>query len=47
VAVGCFVSSGRSLDAAVKRARLAEELGYEAGYVTHIAGCESLTLVTI
>jgi alkanesulfonate monooxygenase SsuD/methylene tetrahydromethanopterin reductase-like flavin-dependent oxidoreductase (luciferase family) len=47
MAVGCFVSSGRSLDAAVSRVRLAEELGYEACYVTHIAGRESLTLVTI
>jgi hypothetical protein len=32
VAVGCFVSSGRSLDAAVKRMCLAEGLGYEAAY---------------
>jgi alkanesulfonate monooxygenase SsuD/methylene tetrahydromethanopterin reductase-like flavin-dependent oxidoreductase (luciferase family) len=47
MAVGCFISSGRSLDGAVKRVRLAEELGYEACYVTHIAGRESLTLVTI
>jgi alkanesulfonate monooxygenase SsuD/methylene tetrahydromethanopterin reductase-like flavin-dependent oxidoreductase (luciferase family) len=47
MAVGCFVSSGRSLDAAVKRVRLAEQLGYEACYVTHIAGRESLTLLTI
>jgi alkanesulfonate monooxygenase SsuD/methylene tetrahydromethanopterin reductase-like flavin-dependent oxidoreductase (luciferase family) len=47
MAVGCFVSSGRSLDAAVKRVRLAEELRYESGYVTHIAGRESLTLLTI
>jgi alkanesulfonate monooxygenase SsuD/methylene tetrahydromethanopterin reductase-like flavin-dependent oxidoreductase (luciferase family) len=47
MAVGCFVSSGRSLDTAVQRVRLAEELGYEACYVTHIAGRESLTLVTI
>jgi len=47
MAVGCFVSSGRSLDAAVARVRLAEELGYEACYVTHIAGRESLTVVTI
>jgi alkanesulfonate monooxygenase SsuD/methylene tetrahydromethanopterin reductase-like flavin-dependent oxidoreductase (luciferase family) len=46
MAVGCFVSSGRSLDAAVKRVRLAEQLGYEACYVTHIAGRESLTVVT-
>jgi alkanesulfonate monooxygenase SsuD/methylene tetrahydromethanopterin reductase-like flavin-dependent oxidoreductase (luciferase family) len=47
MAVGCFVSSGRSLDAAVKRVRLAEELRYESCYVTHIAGRESLTLLTI
>jgi alkanesulfonate monooxygenase SsuD/methylene tetrahydromethanopterin reductase-like flavin-dependent oxidoreductase (luciferase family) len=47
MAIGCFVSSGRSLDAAVARVRLAEELGYESCYVTHIAGRESLTLVTI
>jgi alkanesulfonate monooxygenase SsuD/methylene tetrahydromethanopterin reductase-like flavin-dependent oxidoreductase (luciferase family) len=47
MAVGCFVSSGRSLDAAVQRVRLAEQVGYEACYVTHIAGRESLTLITI
>src|SRR3954453_11356932 len=47
MAVGCFVSSGRSLDTAVERVRLAEQLGYEACYVTHIAGRESLTLITI
>ena len=47
MAVGCFVSSGRSLDAAVARVRLAEELGYESCYATHIAGRESLTLLTI
>src|SRR5712691_6343958 len=46
MAVGCFVSTGRSLDAAVERVRLAESLGYEAAYVTHIAGRESLTVVT-
>jgi alkanesulfonate monooxygenase SsuD/methylene tetrahydromethanopterin reductase-like flavin-dependent oxidoreductase (luciferase family) len=47
MAVGCFVSSGRSLDKAVQRVRLAEELGYESCYVTHVAGRESLTLITI
>src|SRR2546429_6062379 len=46
MAVGCFVSTGRSLDAAIERVRLAEALGYEAAYVTHIAGRESLTVVT-
>src|SRR5256714_5850351 len=46
MAVGCFVSTGRSLDRAIARVRLAESLGYEACYVTHIAGRESLTVVT-
>src|SRR3977135_2308302 len=46
MAVGCFVSTGRSLDKAIERVRLAESLGYEACYVTHIAGRESLTVVT-
>ncbi len=43
---GCFISTGRSLDAAIERVRLAESLGYEAVYVTHIAGRESLTVIT-
>jgi alkanesulfonate monooxygenase SsuD/methylene tetrahydromethanopterin reductase-like flavin-dependent oxidoreductase (luciferase family) len=43
---GCFVSTGRSLDSAIERVKLAESLGYEAVYVTHIAGRESLTVVT-
>jgi alkanesulfonate monooxygenase SsuD/methylene tetrahydromethanopterin reductase-like flavin-dependent oxidoreductase (luciferase family) len=47
MAVGCFVSSGRSLDTAVERVRLAQELGYESCYVNHIAGRESLTLLSI
>jgi alkanesulfonate monooxygenase SsuD/methylene tetrahydromethanopterin reductase-like flavin-dependent oxidoreductase (luciferase family) len=46
MALGCFVSVGRSLDQAVARVRLAEELGYEAAYVTHLAARESLTVVT-
>ena len=45
MALGCFVSVGRSLDQAVERVRLAEELGYEAVYVTHLAGRESLTIL--
>jgi probable F420-dependent oxidoreductase len=44
--LGCFVSTGRSLDAAVERVRLAEELGYESVYVTHIAGREPLIVLT-
>jgi probable F420-dependent oxidoreductase len=47
MAVGCFISTGRSIDSAIERVRLAESLGYEACYVTHIAGRESLTVVTI
>jgi F420-dependent oxidoreductase-like protein len=43
--LGCFVSVGRSLDQAADRVRLAEELGYEAVYVTHINGRESLTVL--
>lgn len=46
MATGCFISTGRSLEAAVERVKLAESLGYEAVYVTHIAGRESLTVVT-
>ncbi|MBA2765243.1 MAG: LLM class flavin-dependent oxidoreductase [Thermoleophilaceae bacterium] len=44
--LSCFVSTGRSLDTAIARVQLAESLGYEAAYVTHIAGRESLTVVT-
>ncbi|HEX3911513.1 MAG TPA: LLM class flavin-dependent oxidoreductase [Solirubrobacteraceae bacterium] len=43
---GCFVSTGRSLEGAIERVKLAESLGYECAYVTHIAGRESLTVVT-
>src|SRR3954466_16006664 len=40
MATGCFVSVGRSLDAAVERVKLAEQLGYESVYLTHISGRE-------
>lgn len=46
MAIGCFISAGKSLDAAVSRVRLAEELGYEQVFTTHINGAESLTLLT-
>ncbi|HEX8714682.1 MAG TPA: LLM class flavin-dependent oxidoreductase [Solirubrobacteraceae bacterium] len=46
MATGCFISTGRSFDAAIERVKLAESLGYECAYVTHIAGRESLTVVT-
>ena len=41
--IGCFVSVGRSMEQAVDRVRLAEELGYESVYVTHINGRDALT----
>ncbi len=43
---GCFVSTGRSVDQAIARVKLAESLGYDSAFVTHIAGRESLTVVT-
>jgi F420-dependent oxidoreductase-like protein len=44
---GCFISTGRSLDEAVARVRLAESLGFESVYVTHVAGRESLTVLSV
>ncbi|TMK98007.1 MAG: LLM class flavin-dependent oxidoreductase [Actinobacteria bacterium] len=46
MATGCFISTGRSLEEAIERVKLAESLGYESVYVTHIAGRESLTVIT-
>jgi F420-dependent oxidoreductase-like protein len=42
--VGTFIGVGRSLERAVARAQLAEELGYDSAYVTHIAGRDSLAV---
>ncbi len=47
MASGCFISTGRSLEQAVARVKLAESLGYESVYVTHVAGRESLTVLTV
>jgi len=47
VGLGCFVSSGRSLDRAVERVGLAEDLRYESCYVTQIAGRDALTVLTV
>jgi alkanesulfonate monooxygenase SsuD/methylene tetrahydromethanopterin reductase-like flavin-dependent oxidoreductase (luciferase family) len=44
VGTGCFISTGRTLDHAIERVKLAESLGYESVYTTHIAGRESLTV---
>lgn len=46
VATGAFISTGRSMEKAIERVRLAESLGCESVYVTHIAGRESLTVLT-
>lgn len=46
MATGCFIPAARSLDSAIERVKLAESLGYETVYVTHIAGRESLTVLT-
>src|SRR3954468_18776137 len=46
MATGCFISTGRSLQSAIDRVKLAEELGYEAVYVTQIAGRDALTVIT-
>jgi alkanesulfonate monooxygenase SsuD/methylene tetrahydromethanopterin reductase-like flavin-dependent oxidoreductase (luciferase family) len=46
MALGCFISPGRSLPQAVERVQLADELGYESCYVTHISSRESLTVLT-
>lgn len=45
LAVGTFISVGRSLETAMQRAAEAERLGYESAYVTHIAGRDSLAVL--
>jgi F420-dependent oxidoreductase-like protein len=45
MAVGCFVSTGRSLETALERVRMAEELGYESVYVTQIAGRDAFMVL--
>jgi alkanesulfonate monooxygenase SsuD/methylene tetrahydromethanopterin reductase-like flavin-dependent oxidoreductase (luciferase family) len=43
--LGAFVSVGRSLETALQRVELAERLGYESVFTTHIASRDSLTLL--
>jgi alkanesulfonate monooxygenase SsuD/methylene tetrahydromethanopterin reductase-like flavin-dependent oxidoreductase (luciferase family) len=45
VAVGTFISAGRSLETALQRVERAEALGYESVYTTHIAGRDSLIVL--
>jgi probable F420-dependent oxidoreductase len=44
--LGAFISTGRTLEHAVERVKLAESLGYDAAYVTHIDGRDSLNVCT-
>lgn len=46
MSTGCFISPTRSIEGATERVKLAESLGYESVYVTHIAGWESLTVLS-
>ncbi len=41
--IGAFISPGRELGRTLERVRLADRLGYDAAYTTHIAGRDSLT----
>ena len=43
--LSCFVSVGRELGTAIERVKLAESLGYESVYVTHIAARDPLVVL--
>lgn len=43
MALGSFIGVGKSLETALQRVELAEHLGYESVYITHIAGRDSVT----
>jgi F420-dependent oxidoreductase-like protein len=43
--LACFLDPGRSFDEAVGRARLADSLGYDSAWVTHIAAREPLQVL--
>jgi alkanesulfonate monooxygenase SsuD/methylene tetrahydromethanopterin reductase-like flavin-dependent oxidoreductase (luciferase family) len=45
VALGTFIGVGKSLETALQRVELAERLGYESAYVTHIAARDSVTVL--
>ena len=44
--LGCFISVGRELATAIERVKLAESLGYESVYVTHIAARDPFVALT-
>jgi alkanesulfonate monooxygenase SsuD/methylene tetrahydromethanopterin reductase-like flavin-dependent oxidoreductase (luciferase family) len=43
MALGTFIGVGKSLETALQRVELAERLGYESAWVTHIAARDSVT----
>jgi alkanesulfonate monooxygenase SsuD/methylene tetrahydromethanopterin reductase-like flavin-dependent oxidoreductase (luciferase family) len=43
--LGTFISPGRSLDRALERVALADRLGFDSVYTTHIAGRDSLAVL--
>src|SRR5207248_4970390 len=43
--LGTFISVGRSLENALERVRLADQLGYHSVFTTHVAGRDSLTVL--
>jgi len=43
--IGAFISPGRSLEKGVERVRLAESLGFDSVYTTHIAARDSLAVL--
>ena len=45
MALGTFIGVGKSLETALQRVELAEKLGYESAYVTHIAARDSITVL--
>ena len=46
VALGSFISVGRDLSTAVERVKLAESLGYESVFVTHIAARDPFVVLS-
>ncbi len=43
--IGAFISPGRSIDRGVERVKLAEGLGFDSVYTTHIAARDSLAVL--
>jgi F420-dependent oxidoreductase-like protein len=43
--IGAFISPGRDLDRTLERVALADRLGFDAAYATHIAARDSLTVL--